>query len=121
MKKSSDSKVNVFLHKSVAYAIWAVLAISLIFTYRGCSAAKENVRLRREFVDLKNSVDSLQKNINDQVYNKVELDIRMEILGFEISKRMLYDQNAIVRTTVRPDDKMNEYDQKIRELRKKLR
>jgi hypothetical protein len=120
-KVAGDSKVVASLNKGVVYAIWGVLALSLIFTYRGCSAAKENVRLRKEFVDLKNSVDSLQKNINEQVYNKVELDTRMEILGLEVSKRMLYDQNAIVRTAVRPDDKMNEYDQKIKELRKKLR
>jgi hypothetical protein len=44
----------------------------------------------------------------------------MEIEGYEISKRMLYDQNAIVRTTVRPDDRMNEYDKKIKELQEKI-
>ena len=50
-----------------------------------------------------------------------EVNILLEIKGLETSKRMLYDQNAIVRTTIRPDDRMNEYDQKIKALREKLK
>ena len=33
---------------------------------------------------------------------------------------MLYDNNVIVRTTKRPDDRMNEYDQEIEKLEKEL-
>ena len=59
--------------------------------------------------------------LNSHIYTKDELDTRISIEGYEISKRMLYDQNTIVRTTVRPDDRMNEYDGKIKELREKLK
>jgi len=44
----------------------------------------------------------------------------MEIEGYEISKRMLFDNNTVVRTTRRPDDILIEYDNKIKELRKKI-
>jgi len=48
------------------------------------------------------------------------MDTKLEIHGLETSKRMLYDNNVIVRTSVRPDDRMNEYDQQIKALEKKL-
>jgi hypothetical protein len=38
--------------------------------------------------------------------------------GLRASKRTLYDWNAVVRTAVRPDDRMNEYDQEIQKLEK---
>lgn len=41
-------------------------------------------------------------------------------MTLETARRVVYDQNTIVRTTKRPDDVMNEYDAKIKELRKKL-
>jgi hypothetical protein len=82
----------------------------------GCSSQKENVKLRKEVDSLTIAVDALKKSS----YSRNELDIRMQIEGYEVSKRMLYDQNAIVRTTVRPDDRMNAYDTKIKELQEKI-
>ena len=109
---------NIFesLNKYVMYAIYVLLLMSAINGCNGCSSQKENLRLRKE-------VDSLNLSINklkETSYSKKELDTRMSIGGYEISKRMLYDQNAIVRTTIRPDDRMAEYDVKIKELQEKL-
>ena len=104
------------LNKYAVYAIYALLITTLINGCNGCSSQKENVRLRKE-------VDSLNvtvKELKESTYDKKELDVRMSIEGYEISKRMLYDQNAIVRTTIRPDDRMNSYDGKIKELQEKL-
>ena len=111
------TKINTLLNKYFIYAIWAFLFVSLLVNFRSCGVVKENSKMRKEVVLLQNEVDSLTNNI----YTKEELDTRMEILGYEISKRMLYDQNAIIRTTVRPDDRMNEYDQKIKALVGKLK
>lgn len=104
------------LNRFVMFAIYLLLIVTCINGCNGCSARKENLKLRKEVDSLSTTVKSLQ----DQTYLKKDLDIRMAIEGYEISKRMLYDQNAIVRTTVRPDDRMNEYDQKIKELQEKL-
>lgn len=41
---------------------------------------------------------------------------QIKIEGLQTSKRMLYDQNAIVRTAIRPDDKMHQYDEEIKKL-----
>lgn len=104
------------LNKFVMFAIYLLLIITMVNGCNGCSSQKENVKMRKEVDSLNTTVELLKA----QTYAKKELDIRMEIEGYEISKRMLYDQNAIVRTTVRPDDMMNKYDQKIKELQEKL-
>ncbi len=104
------------LNKFVVYAIYFLLVVSLINGCNGCNLQKEVSKLKKEDDSLKVEIQELKA----KTYEKQELDVRMEIEGYEISKRMLYDQNAIVRTTVRPDDRMNEYDQKIKELREKL-
>lgn len=104
------------LNKFVMFAIYLLLVVTMINGCNGCSSQKENVKLRKE-------VDSLNitvQNLKDNSYTKKELDIRMEIEGYNISKRMLYDQNAVIRTTRRPDDILIEYDTKIKELRGKL-
>ena len=110
-------KLNQILNKYVVYAMYAMLVLAFVGNIRSCNTNKEVSKLRKD-------VDSLATNVNalsNRIYSKEELDTRFSIEGYEISKRMLYDQNAIVRTTVRPDDRMNEYDGKIKELREKLK
>ena len=66
-------------------------------------------------------LDSTMSSFKSQIYTKRELDIRMEIQGIRTSKRMLYDNNLIIRKPIRPDDKMNEYDVKLDSLENKLK
>lgn len=104
------------LNKFVVYAIYALVFLTMVNGCNSCSTQKDNQKLRKEVDSLNTTVQSLKA----KSYDKQQLDIRIAIEGYEISKRMLYDQNAIVRTTVRPDDRMNEYDKKIKELQEKL-
>lgn len=53
----------------------------------------------------------------DSVYTS-DLQKMIEIEGLKASKRTLYDWNAVVRTAVRPDDRMNEYDRQIEKIQK---
>lgn len=104
------------LNKYVVVALYILLVVSIVNGCNGCSHNKENVRLKRQVDSLKTEVSTLRSS----TYDKKELDLRMSIEGYEISKRMLYDNNAIVRTSVRPDDRMNQYDKEIGALREKL-
>ena len=104
------------LNKYVVIAIYVLLLMTMVNGCNSCSSQRDNVKLRKEVDSLNTTVEALKL----KTYDKKELDVRMEIEGYEISKRMLYDQNAIVRTTVRPDDRMNEYDKKIKELEEKI-
>ena len=48
-------------------------------------------------------------------YNLIQGEIKM----YETAREVVYTSNAIVRTTVRPDDVMNQYSNKITELQAK--
>lgn len=110
------NKIIIKLEKFVLIPIYVIFIIALIGGVRGCSSKKENIKLRKDVNILSSKIDSLNSNI----YTKEEINIVFALEGYEISKRILYDQNAIIRKVTRPDDKMNEYDLKIKELRKKL-
>ena len=104
--------------------IIAVVVIGLLMsmsTCHSCSTSKEQAKNRK-------GLDTLNKQVQVKFYTKEEIDkkfhnleLQVQIEGYEISKRMLYDNNAIVRTTMRPDDQMNAYDQKIKDLREKMK
>lgn len=80
---------------------------------------------KRQIMDLKGQVDTVKTKmekiptVNYMNDFKSDVNILFQIEGFRISKRMLYDNNAIIRTTIRPDDRMNEYDMEIQKLQKK--
>ena len=64
------------------------------------------------------SIDSMNVNI-DKLSTSSEVKFLLEVEGLKISKRNLYDQNFIIRTSIRPDDRMNEYDHEIKLLEEK--
>ena len=120
----TQTKVSKFfgnaMPKYVVYAIWAIAFFTMLNFFRGCSTNKED-NANRKSVELNTaSVDSLNTTVQEKLITKDELLLLIEIEGLIISKRMLYDNNAIIRTTVRPDDRMNEYDADIKKLQKKL-
>lgn len=51
---------------------------------------------------------------NDSLGKRIAKEVQIE--GLRSSKRTLYDWNAVVRSAVRPDDRMNEYDKEIKVL-----
>jgi len=65
--------------------------------------------------------DSIQTNFDDSyIISKEELRLMLDIQKYQTAKQVLYDWNSVVRTIVRPDDRMNYYDNKIEELEKEL-
>jgi len=109
------------LNKYVVYAIYVLAVMSMVNGCNSCNTSKEVSKIRKEVDTLETGISTLKNQIKDQYYTKEESDVRISIEGYEISKRMLYDQNAIVRTVMRPDDRMAEYDKKIKELRERLK
>lgn len=103
------------------YPIYAIAILSVFSFFRGCSTSTENKKLRREITELTTELHSMDSTVNANFYNKEELDKRLEIEGLRTSKRTLYDWNAVIRTTVRPDDRMNEYDTQIKALQNEIK
>lgn len=89
----------------------AILFLQLISTIGTCNNGNKLTANKKEINQLNAKVDSNQKNTQ----------IMMELEGYKISKRMLYDNNSIIRTKERPDDVMAEYDKSIDGLQKKLK
>jgi len=75
---------------------------------KSCGTSSEVNRLSKELKITNQKMDSLTIKIRKEI----------EIGGLRSSKRTLYDWNAVVRTTVRPDDRMNQYDEEIKKLEK---
>lgn len=104
------------LQKGLVWTLYIISVMSVLSYCNTCNIKKELTRTKKEVIKQQQEIDSL----NSSIYSKEELDIRMEIEGLRTSKRTLYDWNTIVRTVVRPDDKMNEYDEKLSKLQKEL-
>lgn len=49
-------------------------------------------------------------NLDSSLRKEIKID------GLRTCKRVLFDQNSVVRTVKRPDDLMNEYDKEIKKL-----
>lgn len=66
---------------------------------------------KKAVVKLQNQVDSLRTEISQRPTLK-----QLQIENLQNCKRILYDWNTVVRSSVRPDDRMNQYDQEIKKL-----
>lgn len=103
------------LNKHLSIAIYMTL-IFMLFTFaKSCSTIKKVKSMTEEVKELNAQVDSLTK----VMATKDEVKKIVEIEGLKVSKRILFDQNQIVRSVSRPDDKMMEYDKEIEKLNKK--
>lgn len=109
------------LSKNLLYPIYVIAILGVFSFFRGCNTASENKKLRKEVSELKSEIHSMDSTLTVNFYTKEELDKRLEVEGLRTSKRTLYDWNAVIRTTVRPDDRMNEYDQQIKALQNEIK
>lgn len=93
-----------------------LVAVTLLCLLSQCNSCRQS----RQIDAINTKCDSLQ-TVLQTVPTRDELNAETELQGLEASKRTLYDWNAVVRTAVRPDDRMAEYDKQISALRKKLK
>lgn len=109
-------KVVEFLNK-YGNLILIFLGLSLILNTCGTKGNIEKNGKR---------LDKLEKAIlkNDSILSlkisSEKMDILLKINALEISREVVYTNNAIVRTSERPDDVINKYNNQIKELQEKL-
>jgi hypothetical protein len=104
--------------KMIKGILITILTLVFFSFWNGCSNTN---KIKSITYEINNTTNQLNKYIDSTFYSKQETDIIIDIEGYKISKRMLYDNNAIVRTKIRPDDQMNQYDSEIEKLQKKLK
>lgn len=93
-------------------AIYVILFFSLIINIKTCSIST-NVRILEEQINAIKEVQNEHPSVK-------EVELLMKIIGYDISYRMLYDNNTIIRTTKRPDDIMKEYTDERQKLQDEL-
>lgn len=86
-----------------------VLGFLLILMLQQCNNSSKIAKVEKQEKLLNQRIDS--------VYTS-DLKKMIEIEGLKASKRTLYDWNSVIRTTVRPDDRMNQYDSEIEKIQR---
>jgi hypothetical protein len=120
-----EQKINLLMngHKRLFFITVTLFVFTLIGNLQNCSIKKTEKNnqkiIKEELSNLEKSlltkIDSLEK-INSEL-----LSLIFEREGYRISRRMLYENNAIIRSAMRPDDLMNSYLQKEKELEDKIK
>lgn len=108
--------------KEKKYDVRIIVALgifSFILLMNTCS----NFRTGRQVSNLDAKIDTVSMDAlsKDAFEQFMIIDSKKgEIENLKTSKRVLYDWNSIVRTVVRPDDRMNHYDQEILRLEQEI-
>jgi hypothetical protein len=97
------------MEKIKSYLPYVSFVLLFFVFIKGCGTSSEVNRLTKELKVTNQKIDSLS----------IKMRTEIEIGGLKASKRTLYDWNAVVRTTVRPDDRMIQYDEEIKKLENK--
>lgn len=109
------------LNKFSLYALYVLGIMSLINGCNGCRTSSEVKKMRHEVDSMRVEISDTRNAVRAQYYTKDQLDTRLEILALEEEKSVLFNVNYIVLTKQRPDIRMNEIDQKIKELKTHLK
>lgn len=99
-----------FLNK---WGLLIILLLTLSIFINTCGVKSHTERLERKITSLEKSISQ-----SDSLDRKLSI-INAELITLETALRIVYDQNTVVRTSKRPDDVMNEYNSKIKELQQK--
>ena len=83
-----------------------------VILYQTCSEKRAINKLKTEVTSLSDKTD---KQLTQDEYLLIQ-----KIETYKFLSENLYVNNAIVRTVIRPDDKINEYTQEINKLEKQL-
>lgn len=79
-----------------------------------------NKKLKRDVIPTLSRVELISDSTLTKTLSINEMILLLEINGYEVSHRVVYDNNAVVRTKQRPDDIMKSYTDKIKVLNKEL-
>ncbi len=97
------------MKEKIQWAVMGVLlALAMMNSCNSCNQSTQEAKTKR-------AIERLDSTLATKpTAGMVDTIIRAE--GLRVSKRVVYGQNAVVRTTARPDDLMNQYQQEIDSL-----
>ena len=104
------------------YGIILLVFVLLINAMQNCNQSRVIDRNTKIINTNVSKIDSINKSlaIGKYAVPKDEMVLMLELQRLQTAKLVLYDWNTVVRTVVRPDDRMNEYDIQIARVTKDL-
>ncbi len=100
-----------FLNK---WGIMISLLLTLSITQSTCGVKSKIDTLNKKVVSIETEI-----HFNDSIQREKTL-VQNEIQILETARLVVYDNNTVVRSVNRPDDIMNNYDQRIKKLKEQL-
>ncbi len=99
--------------------LYAIIFLLLLIFLQTCGVNSKLKRTMKKQQSLIEQVDTMNYYINNNLMSKEAILIQNEIVRYNIINDVLYDQNAIVRTVYRPDDRMRYYQLQLDSLQSK--
>ncbi len=112
MKKALE-----FINK---YGMLILIIIGMIVLLNTCGTNGNINKTGKRIDKLENAVSKTDSILSLKISTE-KMDILLKINALEIAREVVYTNNAIVRTTERPDDVINGYNTKIKDLEEKLK
>jgi hypothetical protein len=110
-------KIIDFVNK---YGILILIALVLLIFLNTCGTKGSIERNGRRIDKIEKSVSTTDSILSLKISSE-KMDILLKINAIEIAREVVYTNNAIVRTSERPDDVINKYNSQIKELQEKLK
>jgi hypothetical protein len=110
-------KILEFINK---YGILILVFLGLATVLNTCGTKGNIERNGRRIDKLEKAVNTTDSILLLKVSSE-KMNILLEINALEIAREVVYTNNAIVRTSERPDDVINKYNNQIKELQEKLK
>lgn len=102
------------------YGILILIFISVLVFFNTCGTNSVNERNGRRLDKIEKSISTTDSILSLKISSE-KMDVLLKVNALEIAREVVYTNNAIVRTTERPDDVINKYNTQIKELQEKLK
>lgn len=110
-------KILDFLNK---YGTLVLILLGLTIILNTCGT-KGNIERTGRRIDKLEKTISITDSILSLKISSDKMEILLKVNALEIAREVVYTNNAIIRTTERPDDVINKYNTQIKELQEKLK
>lgn len=97
--------------------MYVLVGLLIVIEFQVLTLTCSNSIIKRKVFNIENKIET--NTFATQDYILKTTDSLLNLNRYIILRDMLYDQNAIVRTVMRPDDRINYYNKEIEKIIKK--
>ncbi len=97
--------------------MYVLVGLLIVIEFQVLTLTCSNSTIKRKVFNIENKIETNTSATQDYILKTT--DSLLNLNRYIILRDMLYDQNAIVRTVMRPDDRINYYNKEIEKIIKK--